>query len=285
MHSRVGVTAAMGDAVPAMSGGRLIPVSPRHSVMLAEEYCHLIDRMPDRDYVVRTLTHRESGDLPLMSADLVIAGKEARNTHPLADQYPLHFRKTYYPGRLHGDPEVEFDNQQRASELIDVPPPIGHWPKGFRACFYPGTPYSRLSPFGAEPEEANIAIARELELAPVVGLWKLLEEAFGKVRALHAGGLAHADLELHNFIVCPSPVEVMIIDFENAVVREADEEVWAAKCETDLENILREAVLLQCQLGRQTGALADAALERLDELFKAPDRFQREIARQVEMQG
>jgi hypothetical protein len=251
--------------------------------MLAEEYCHLIDRIPDRDYVVRTLAHRQSGDLPLMSADLVIAGKEARNLHPLADEYPLHFRKTYYPGRLHGDPEVEFNNQKRASELIDVPPPIGHWPKGFRACFYPGKAYSRLSPFGVEPEEANITVARELELAPAVGLWRLLEEAYAKVKALHAGGLAHGDLELHNFIICPAPLEVMIIDFENAVTRQAAEQVWADKCQADLENILREAVFLQCQLGRQTGALADAAAERLDGLFKAPDRFRREIAYQAEV--
>lgn len=263
----------------------MIPVSPRHSVMLAEEYCHLIDRIPDRDYVVRTLVHRQSGSLQLMSADLVIAGKEARRLYPLADTYPLHFRKTYYPGRLHGDPEVEFLNQQRASELINVPPPLGHWPRGFRACFYPGKAYSRLSPFGIEPEEANIGLARELEWAHAVGLWKLLEEAHTRVKALHAGGLAHGDLELHNLIVCPSPLDIMIIDFENAVMREADETRWVAKCQADLENILREAICLQCCLGQQAGPLAEAAREHLDTLFKAPDRFRREIAFQAEMRG
>jgi hypothetical protein len=250
--------------------------------MLAEEYCHLIDRIPDRDYVVRTLAHRQSGDLPLMSADLVIAGKEARRLHPLAESYPLHFRKTYYPGRLHGDPEVEFSNQQRASELINVPPPIGHWPRGFRACFYPGRPYSRLSPFGVEPEEANIGIARELDLVSGIGLWKLLEEAFAQVEALHAGGLAHGDLELHNFIVCPAPLEILIIDFENAVLRGADEATWTTRCQADLNNILREAVFLQCALGRQEGPLAEAARRQLDSLFKAPDRFRREIVFQAE---
>ncbi|MCU0772045.1 MAG: hypothetical protein MUE94_09810 [Verrucomicrobia bacterium] len=268
---------------PAMSGGRLIPVSPRHSVMLAEEYCHLIDRIPDRDFVVRTLAHRQTGGLPLMSADLVIAGKEARRLHPLADQYPLHFRKTYHPGRLHGDPEVEFQNHQRAAELIGVPPPIGHWPQGFRACFYPGRPYNRLSPFGVEPEEANVAMARELDLATAAGLWKLIEEAFTKVRALHAGGLVHGDLELHNFIICPAPLEVLIIDFENAVRQTQDPGRWEAKCRADLDQLLREAIFLQCRLGRQSGALADTATENLDRLFKAPDRFRREIAFQAEM--
>lgn len=273
----------MMDSPAGMSEPRLIPVSPRHSVMLAAEYCHLIDRIPDRDYVVRTLAHRQSGDLQLMSAELVIAGKQARNLHPLAAEYPLHFRKTYYPGRLHGDPRVEFEKHQRASELIDIPPPIGHWPRGFRACFYPGTPYSRLSPFGVEPEDANIGLARKLDLARAIGLWKLLEEAFSKVQALHAGGLAHGDLELHNFIVCPSPLEVMIIDFENAVTREANAEGWERKCDADMENMLREAVFLQCRLGRQPGGLADAAAQRMSALFKAPDRFRREIAHQAEV--
>jgi len=280
-HSRIGAAATMGNAVAAMSGGRLIPVSPRHSVMLAEEYCHLVDRIPDRDYVVRTLAHRESSGLPLMSADLVIAGKDARNQHPLAEAYPLHFRKTYYPGRLHGDPKVEFDNQQRASELIGVPPPIGHWPRGFRACFYPGKAYSRMSPFGVEPEDANIGLARELDLARAVGLWKLLEKAFADLQSLHSGGVAHGDLELHNLIICPSPLDVMIIDFENAVPREVDERVFESKCDADLENILREAVFLQCCLGGQEGPLAEQAADRMGKLFKAPDRFLREIAFQA----
>jgi hypothetical protein len=251
--------------------------------MLAAEYCHLIDRIPDRDYVVRTLVHRESGGLQFMSAELVIAGKEARRLHPLAEDYPLHFRKTYYPGRLHGDPRVEFENQQRASELIDVPPPIGHWPRGFRACFYPGTPYSRLSPFGVEPEDANIGLARELDLAHAAGLWRLLEEAFVKLRTLHQGGLVHGDLELHNLIVCPSPLDVMIIDFENALLRNDNDELWELKRVGDLENVLREAVFLQCRLGRQSGTLAETAAASMAELFKAPDRFDRQIAFQAEM--
>jgi hypothetical protein len=268
-----------------MSSGRLIPVSQRHSVMLAEEYCHLIDRIPDRDCVVRTLVHRESGGLPLMSAELVIAGKEARRQFPLADEFPLHFRKTYYPGRLHGDPGAEFENHQRAADLIGVPPPIGHWPKGFRACFYPGKSYNRLSPFGVEPEDANIPVARKLDLAKAAGLWKLLEEAHGNVLKLHEGGLAHGDLELHNFIVASAPLEVLIIDFENAVLREVDPGLWETKRRADLEQILREAIFLQCCLGRQPSALGEAAWQAVDVLLKAPDRFRREIERQADMGG
>src|SRR5687767_10001851 len=96
----------------------LIKVSARHAVRLAHEYSHLIERAPARDYVVRTIARREAGGLPLMSADLVIAGKEAREQFPLAATYPLHFRKTYFPGRLHGDPQVEYQRHLRAAQLI-----------------------------------------------------------------------------------------------------------------------------------------------------------------------
>lgn len=266
-----------------MEGERLVQVSPRHSVLLAEDYGHLIDRAPSQDYVLRTLAHKQTGDLPLMSAELVIAGRETRRLHPLAATYPLHFRKTYFPGRLHGDPETEFQRHRRASELIGLPPPIGHWPSGFRACFCPGKPYSRMTPFGADPEESNLPLARELNLATAAGLWRLLEEAFVLILKLHDGGIAHGDLELHNLIICPAPLEVVVIDFENAVQREGDEQLWSKRCESDLMEVLREAVFLQCALGRQPGRLAQEAWVRMDKLFKAPDRFRREIAHQAEI--
>ena len=37
--------------------------------------------------------------MPLMSADLVIASEDTRVRFAAARTYPLHFRKTYYPGR------------------------------------------------------------------------------------------------------------------------------------------------------------------------------------------
>ena len=55
---------------------RDIPVSPLHSVRLAEPLAALVEKPPDRDYVVRTLVKREANGLPLMSADLVTYGEE-----------------------------------------------------------------------------------------------------------------------------------------------------------------------------------------------------------------
>jgi len=73
---------------------RRISVSPRHHVLLAQEYVALVERPPKRDFVVRTLMRRQVNDLLLMTAELVIAGEETRRLHPLAVEYPLHFKKT-----------------------------------------------------------------------------------------------------------------------------------------------------------------------------------------------
>ena len=110
------------------------------------------------------------------------------------------------------------------------------------------------------------------------GLWRMLESAFAQLQTLHAAGLAHGDAELHNFIVCPSPLEIVMIDFEVALRRDAAApDVWAATCAKDLVPIAREAVLLQCALGPQPGALAQFALAHIDRSFKDPDRFRREL--------
>jgi hypothetical protein len=265
-----------------MNADGTIPVSPRHTVRLAQEYHHLILHPPGTDFVVRTIAHRKAGDMPLMSAQLVIAGAETRRQYPLASTYPLHFRKTYFPASLHGDPQVEFQRQTRASELLPVPPPIGWSPLSFRSCFIPGKPYNRISPFGLEPEEANIQVAEELPLAAAAGLWHLMQEAFRHLSALHCGGNTHGDMELHNLIVCPAPLEMHLIDFENAREQSgADPAQWEKWRADDLQNILREAVYLQCALGRQEGALAEAADRHLKNLFQNPARFTRAIQRKA----
>lgn len=257
-----------------MDDEQLIAVSPRHSVLLLKEYVALVKKAPRSDIVINTIAKRAAGDLPLMAADMVIAGEDTRAQFPLASTYPLHFRKTYFPGRMHGEPMVEFTRQARASELTACAMPIGHSASVFRACLVPGRPFSRLSPFGAEPESINIVTAAKHPLASAIGLWRLAEEVFAQLVALHAGGLAHGDAELHNFIVAPSPLEVVPIDFEAAVVREdVSEEAWSKRCEADLVPVLREAIFLQCALGKQTGALAERALAQLPTLFKESARF------------
>jgi hypothetical protein len=267
-----------------MDDDRVVQVSPRHSVRLAREYLGLIERAPAQDYVVRTIARREANGLPLMSAEIVIAGWETREKFPLAHTYPLHFRKTYSPARMHGDPAMEFEHHTLASKIIRLPPPIGFSMQTYRSCLVPGRPYQRLSPFGGEPEESNMRVAESLPLASAAGLWRLAESAFAELTALHAAGLAHGDAELHNFVVCPSPLEIVIIDFESVVEKSAvDDAAWAKRCALDLTPLFREAVFLQCALGRQEGPLADQSLREMKRLFKAPDRFRRAIEEQSDL--
>jgi hypothetical protein len=266
-----------------MDDDRVVGVSPQHSVRLARELVGLIERPQQDDYVVRTIARREANGLPLMSAEIVIAGRETRERYPLAVIYPLHFRKTYFAARLHGDTAKEFENHALASGILGLPPPIGFDPKILRSCLAPGRPYPRLSPFGVDPEEGNLRVALKVPLESAAGLWGFAESALKQLYTLHDAGLAHGDAELHNVVVCPSPLEVVLVDFEAAVERDAlDEAAWQKRCAADLIPLLREAVFLQSVLGRQRGPLADASWSELDRLFRSPDRFRRAIEAQVD---
>jgi hypothetical protein len=73
-----------------------------------------------------------------------------------------------------------------------------------------------------------------------------------------------------------------LIDFEAAARRDAMTDAdWDKRCKLDLEPLLREAVYLQCALGRQQGRLGELSWSRLPELFRSPDRFQRAIEMQA----
>jgi hypothetical protein len=261
-----------------------VRVSPRHWVRLADEYLVLLDHPPEHDYVVQTVTNRQANGLPLMSAEIVIAGKDTRDRWLLARSYPLHFRKTYFAGRLRGDPRDEYHAAEVACDLLGLPAPIGHTNSEFRTCLVPGLPYARLSPFGLEPDDANLRVAADAPLSSAIGLWHLLELAYDQLLTLHAGGIAHGDAELHNFIVSPAPLEILPIDFEASVFRDqVDEDTWKKRCEEDLAPLLKEAMYLQCALGRQPDGLGAAAWAAAPALLRDASRFYRAVERQADL--
>lgn len=266
-----------------MSDDRRVRVSPRHSVRLAAEYLVLLDQPAEHDYVVRTIMNRTANGLPLVSAEIVIAGRDTRERFVLARSYPLHFRKTYFAARLRGDPRDEARAAALASEILRTPAPIGHTNCEFRTSLIPGIPYSRVSPFGLDPDDANLRVAAELPLAAASGLWFLIESAYTQLIELHAGGLAHGDAELHNFVVCPAPLEILPIDFEAAAFRsDIDEATWNKRCEEDFEALFKEAMYLQCALGVQHSPLGLAAWDAAPNLFRDASRFYRAAERQAE---
>lgn len=259
----------------------MVRVSPHHQIDLAEALRPMIGRPPAHDFVIRRLARKTANQEPLVQSELVVAGADTLALYPLAREYPVHFRKTYYPICFHQDPSLEFENQLAASRAIDVPPPIGCTRTSFRSCFIPGRAYSALSPFGVQPEDANIRIAREADPAALIGLWHLLGAVHEQVLRLHEHGVAHGDLFLHNVIVSFFPLGAHLIDFEQARLRDRPAAPrpapWEEACAADLREILREALCIQCGLGRQAGPLAGASLAALPSLFADPGRFDRAL--------
>jgi len=253
-----------------------IPLSPLHSIAIAEGLRHLLERPQEKDFPVHSIARKTGPDgRDLVHSQLVIAGRQTRAQFPQAAEYPVHFVKHYHPWSFHGDPAVEFENSRVAAEILGSPAPIGYDANSFRTAFIPGRSLSRLSPFtDVEPPERCLAIARETELAVLIGIWKLAEEVFAQLEKLHARGFFHGDMELHNIIVCTAPVQPFLIDFESAQRDFDGPEEAREECRSrDLAELLRLAVYLQSGLGRQESPLARASLEALPKLFRSSDTF------------
>ena len=250
----------------------LIPLSPFHSIEVAESFRYLLDNPREKDFSLRSIARKEGPDgRELVQMQLVIAGRQTRAAHPLAARYPIHFVKAYHPWSFHGDPKVEFENHLAASEILGAPEPIGYDANTIRSCFLPGKPLSRLSPFtNVEPQESCLGIAQQADPAALIGLWKLAEEAFVQIEKLHANNFFHRDLELHNLIVSTSPIRVFLIDFESAErdFHGTDEEREELRFK-DLAELYRLAIYLQSGLGHQEGRLAEASVAALPKLFRA----------------
>ena len=115
-------------------------------------------------------------------------------------------------------------------------------------------------------------------MSGAAGLWLLAERIMDTHMKLQEAGLTHGDAVLQNFVVCVAPLDVLPIDFDMAVLREAvSDEEWQQRCAADLEPLLKVAVFLQCALGKQTGPLAELSLSRLDSLFVRSEPFRRAI--------
>lgn len=249
-----------------------IPLSAFHSIEVAEGLRYLLTQPRDKDFSLRSIARKEGPDgRELVQMQLVIAGRQTRAAHPLAERYPIHFVKSYHPWSFHGDPKVEFENHQTAAAILGAPEPIGYDANTIRSSFLPGKPLSRLSPFtNVEPQERCLGIAQQTDPAILIALWKLAEEAYLQVQKLHDKNFFHRDLELHNLIVCTAPIHVFLIDFESAErdFKGSPEERGELRI-NDLAELFRLAIYVQSGLGQQEGPLAEASLAALPKLFRA----------------
>lgn len=253
-----------------------IPLSPMHSIEIAEGLRHLLEQPQENDFPVHSIAQKTGPDgRDLVSSYLVIAGWKTRREYPASVRYPVHFLKSYYPWTFHGDPRIEYENTLAASRILGTPEPIGYDKNSLRTAFIPGRPLSRLSPFtDVEPDESCLGIARQTEPATLIGLWRLAEEVYAQVEKLHEHRYFHRDLELHNIIVCTAPVQALLIDFENSEPNfKGSDEEFEERRFRDLFELYRLAVFLQSGLGRQEGKLARESLEAIPRLFRASSTF------------
>ena len=120
-----------------------------------------------------------------------------------------------------------------------------------------------------------------MDLLTLTGLWTLLVDFHRQLSAMHAAGIVHGDDELHNTMATPSPVGIVLFDFETALMREDpgdDKRDWEETRAADLRELYRQAVYCQCGLGRQEGALAAEARAETErgDLFPDAKPFLRE---------
>ncbi len=250
-----------------------VRVTPVHAIELPDTLYRLVEQPPEHDFVMRRLSEKLANGEPLIQGELVIAGKDTLDQYPLAREYPVHFRKTYYPTCFHQDPGQELRRHQRVAQILPLPPPIGCTRTSYRSCFVPGHSLDKLAPFELDPPDANLRVAEEMPITARIGLWRVFEVLHGQVTTLHRAGVVHGDLFLHNVIVSTSPIGVYPIDFEHAEGRAetATDEAWRGICEQDLLELRKAAAYLLCVLGPQPGELAAEIGARVEDLFpKAP---------------
>jgi hypothetical protein len=256
-----------------------VRVTPVHAIELPDTLFRLVEQPPEHDFVMRRVSEKLANGQPLVQGELVIAGKDTLALYPLARQYPVHFRKTYYPTCFHQDPGQELRRHQRVAEILSLPPPIGCTRTSFRSCFLPGHSLDKLSPFELDPPEANLRVADGMPIAARIGLWRIFEALHGQLTTLHRAGLVHGDLLLHNVIVSTSPIGVYPIDFEHAVDRAetATDEAWQKLCEQDLLELRKAAAYLLCGLGPQPGELAAEVVAKVEDLFPRAPRVRERL--------
>jgi hypothetical protein len=149
--------------------------------------------------------------------------------------------------------------------------PLAHAPLTYRSRVVPGQTFAALSPFSDLSYEDAIATPLLPELA--AALEQRINLSYEAILRMHAENVLHGDLHLDNIMwIADAPsTPVQPIDLASALFREdLSVEEWEAGTFDDLNEFLREAGLLQLNIGRRIqGRCFSESCRLAKELFPA----------------
>lgn len=210
---------------------------------------------------------------PYVLGEIVLAGKNTRDRHPLCNFYPIHFKKTYLKqlSRWETNPSHEARQSHKIwkhfQEISDksssteketateppkscVPLPVGSDPSTYRSQLLEAVSLGAISPINsnANAEELSKQILQaKKSYGSIKKLWKALESLDQRAQTLHNGGFLHNDLHKENLLIRnhEDEPEGCIIDFETS---EEDERFntleWSNATLNDKRYLIKEACLI-----------------------------------------
>ena len=172
---------------------------------------------------------------------------------------------------MHGDPREEFDRQSEAAELIGSRRRSAGRTTPFGAACFPAPRTTASRPSRSSRRTPSCTSPAICRCRSRPGSGRCVNRRFAGCPSCTRAASLHRDAELHNFIVCASPLEIVMIDFEGAATRKGlAPEAWDEAIRTDFDALAKEGALLQCSLGRQRGGFAEHCLRRGITLFRDP---------------
>ena len=221
---------------------------------------HLLENPPEEDTPLHIIYQT-----PYVLGEVVLAGKKTRQNHPLAQFYPIHFKKTYLKkmSRWETSPTHEAQqshkvwkhfeeeaNMPKANQQPHVPLPIGGDAMTYRSQLLEAKSLGALSPInsnGSPQEILKQILKAKKDYGSVKKLWTGLESLNDQINTLHSGGFLHNDLHKENLMINEmgeTPIGCLI-DFETT---EEDERFntleWQTATKDDKRYFLKESCLI-----------------------------------------
>lgn len=214
---------------------------------------------------------------PYVLGEIVLAGKETLQSHPLCKYYPIHFKKTYLSSlsRWETNPSHEarqshkiwqhFESENKVDTSdpkapqsesgpvpvpVPVPLPLGSNATTYRSQLLEAKSLGSLNPVnsnGTQDEIVKQILFAKRQKTSLKKLWSGIEDLNQKINTLHSGGFLHNDLHKENLLLREYNDSMLgaIIDFETSEEDDRFQTLeWAEASKTDKRDFLKESCLI-----------------------------------------